>query len=1133
MLKVFSNIKKALWSEGGSSSHNTPANQVTVEGPVLQQHNGNGPNVVGVYNEYKDLKPEKVKQVAVNIFELVGRGDSLAAKGIIETIEITGSIGPDLRACVRALKIISGLSDVSEESDAHSELIRYYCEAGSPDERDVFLSLIIRLRVLLKKQDEAVEIFKAEEVSCQLARCQFFEFLASKEELSREASKSRLSDIEMLAVIKGCFREGNSETALRLAYKVKTTYETYEARIVYYIALAQSLSQDLKDRNYWLIEKKLKDSIEELFEPVISLIQESEGKDRRIFNIAVPLFSYTGSNCEELHELTWQYIEKWESNHPDFAAVLYAHEKSDCSRLEGVIKEAYLLSESQDKRKDFKDRFLGTSEVETEDLLLAIEHLDHSDLADWLEVGGRLSDDIDDCTRTFVSLLLITTIASNQFEIKNEVSDYIELLKTGPDFFVNANPLLTIKIISNLNRLGLYAEACQVLDGVLPQQDPWFSPLVQEYLVALYNSHQFLSFKAMMTKLHDDAEDFGFYWALKAHLQVYENDYVSALNSIDRALAIRKDFTRYLLQKCHIIVKLDRNVAGFLNSIDDSVFNVDDEDSMQLLAFMFHFCDFQKVEGILVNLFLGDPRKTSKVYSGLHFSYTLTKNGDDNIDPKPKNVGHAVQGFSYTHGRRQKKVIVVSGGSYTDSEYLIRADSPIGKALLNLEVGQVDKSFPQDIILHQKLEPYVAALQISCEIRHDLNDGSDAFHMLELPSDKSQLISAMQEHLQRLSVNKKDDMFSSPNIPLLMKGNAISSEEPVRAAVSLFTDPDIIKPIALDKGSFNIPDEFVVDVYTAVYVGLTGLSKAVSKRNFYITEQTRHHLQEFLNTITSDNYMSMGLDRQGRIFRTLKQDVESSYGFLVEGVKLILQSAKVSDSSSILHVDIPQELNVLKGGLDETVFYTILLSYSTSLPWLTIDNLIGGFASGYGVEICSMHALSSELAREVDLDDRVYGLGLHATGCLPLIPLHDDFRDLLLKFDVLSLIVLKDMLKKYSNFINESRELDFVLDAIPVYVSYKLERMGCLEAEALFRAAVSLFNTALRIQISRQTGQTAEYKMAQSIRQSYQKASGANYQPRILKPLYMRFIAGHFLSISIVQQHLREKDHEKLESDDV
>lgn len=1132
MLKVLSNIKKALWSEGDRSSNHAPANQVIVEGPVSQQHTGKGLNVVGVYNEYKDLKPEKIKQVTVNIFELVGRGDSLAAKEIIETIEITGSIGPDLRACVRALKIISGLSDVAEANEVHSELIRYYYEAKNLDERDVFLSLIIRLRVLLENKDEAAEIFKAEVDSGQLARCQFFEFLANQEGLSREASRANLSDIEMLALIKGCFREGDSETALRLAYKVKTTYDTYEAKVAYCIALAQSLSQELKDRSYWLIEKKLKDSIKELFEPIVSLIQESNGKDRRVFNIAVPLLSYTGSNCKRLRELTWQHIEKWESNHPDFAAVLYADEKGDCNRLEGVVKEAYLLSKSQEKRKYFRDNFLGKNEVETEELLLAIEYLDHSDLADWLEVGGRLSDDIDESTKTFVSLLLITTIAGNQFEIKNKLPVYIEFLKAGPDFFVNANPVLTIKVVNNLNRLGLYTEACEVLEGILPQQDPWISPLVQEYLVALYNSHQFLSFKAIMTKLHHDAGGSSFYWALKAHLQVYENDYASALNSIDRALAIRKDFTRYLLQKCHILVKLDSNVAEFLNSIDNSVFNVDDEDSIQLLAFMFHFCDFRKIEGILVSLFLDNPRKASKVYSGLHFGYTLTKNGDDSIDPKPKNVGYAVQGFSYTHGSRRKKVIVVNGGNYTDSEYLLREDSPIGKVLLNLEVGQVDKTFPQDITLLQKLEPYVAALQISCEIRHDLNDGSDAFHMLELPSDKSKLLSAIQEYLQRLSVNKKDDLFSSPNIPLLFKGNVISPEEPVRAAVRLFTDPDIVKPIALDKGIFNIPDEFVLDVYTTVYVALTGFSEAVSKRNFYITEQSRHHLQDFLDAITSDSYMSVGLDRQGRLFRTLKQDIERSHGFLVEGLKLILKSAKVSSSSSILHVDIPQELNVLKGGLDETVFYTILLSYSTGLPWLTIDNLIGGFSSNYGVKIYPMHALSSGFAREVDLDDRVYGLGLHASDCLPLMPLHDDFRDLLLKFDVLSLAVLRDLLKKYSNFINESRELDFILDTIPVYVSYKLEKMGCLEAEALFRAAVSLFNTALWIKISRKTGQTAEYKMALSIRQSYQKASGANYHPRILKPLYMRFIVGHFLNTSFIQQHLREKDHEKLESDD-
>lgn len=1132
MLKVISQLKKALWSEGGHATSHVASNQVTIKEQVSQEHNGNGHNIVGVYNEYKNLTPEKMKQVTIKFFELIGRGDSLGARELIETIESTGSTGKELWTYFSVLKIISGLIDVSESSEVHAELTRYYYGSSSPDERDIFLSLIIRLRFILQKRDEADEIFKAEELPGQLAKCQFYEFLASQEELSREASNNSLSDIELLAITKGFFRVEDAETALKLAQKVKSTYETYEAKIVYYIALAQCLSQDLKERHYWVIEKKLKDSIERLFEPVANLIKECEGRDRRVFNIAIPLLSYTGSDCKELHDLTWYYVAKWENDHSDYAAFLYAHKNGDFSRLEGTIKEAYLLSESKEKLMNFRASFLESREVEIEKVLLAIEYLDRSDIVSWLEVGGGLSNDIDEATRNFVILLLETTIASNQFEIKSDVSGYIKLLKTGDDFFVSANPLITIKIINNLNRLGLHSEACEILDQVLPQRDPWLSPLMQEHLIALYNSHQFLSFKARMTELHNDAGDSSFYWALKAHLQVYENDYVSALNSIERALAIRRDFARYLLQKCHILVRLDKDITGFLNSLDDKILDIDDEDSVQLLAFMFIFCDFQRVEVVLVSFFLDNPIKTSKVYSGLHFGHTLTKKGKDNLNPKPKNVGHAVQGFSYTHGRRRKKVIVVNGGDYPDSEYIIRSDSPIGRALLNLEVGHIDKTFPQDIILHEKLEPYVAALQISCEIRHDLNDGNDAFHMLELPSDKSKLFSAMQEHLQRLSSNKNDDLFSSPDIPLLMKGNAISTHEPVRAAVQLFTDPDIVKPIVVEKSGSNSPEEFVVDIYTAVYVALTGLSDAMSRRSFYITEQTRHHLQEFLEVITSDDYMSMGVDRQGNLFRTLKKDVESNYGFLVSGLELILNSAKVTDVSSILHVDIPQELNVLKGGIDETVFYTILLSNANNLHWLTIDNLIGGYVSGYGVKIYSMHVYSSEFAREVCFDDRVYGLGLHANGCLPLIPLHDDFMDLLLRFDVLSLTVLKDLLNKYSDYIIESRELDFVLDTIPFFVSYKLERIGCLESDVLFRVAVSLLNTALRVQISRKTGQTSEYKMSLSIRQSFQKANKANYQPRILRPLYLRFIFGHFLDINFVQQHLKDKEHEVLNAND-
>lgn len=125
------------------------------------------------------------------------------------------------------------------------------------------------------------------------------------------------------------------------------------------------------------------------------------------------------------------------------------------------------------------------------------------------------------------------------------------------------------------------------------------------------------------------------------------------------------------------------------------------------------------------------------------------------------------------------------------------------------------------------------------------------------------------------------------------------------------------------------------------------------------------------------------------------------------------------------------------------------------------------------------------------------------------------------------------MLKKYSEFVIESGEVDFVLNVIPVFVAYKLERLSCRDTDAIFNVAVRVFNTALWLKISRKTGQTAEQKISLSILQSFQKAYSANYNPRILKPLYLRFVYGHFLDLPTVLQHLREKEHEILKGDDL
>lgn len=1123
MFKGIMRITHSLFGREGGKGYNSAVNENCLSNKYIsQQHTGSGDNVAGNKYELHELMPDDLKEISIELYSDISRGDIHSAKTRINTIESTGRLGKESQPYLQALKLISGLTERSEADLIHPKITRALAESNSSKVKDMFLASLIRLRLMLGDERGAIDAYKNEQDVGILSRCQYFELLANKDELKAVGTEPIGSDVEVLAKVRGLLRVDEFNSALKLSGKANNSYKGHEFEVVYLQALCKKIDLDVKGRSFWFVEKRLKDQILLLSDNICKLIVKIDGRDKRLFDLAVPILYYSASASQQLKKICWRYIDNWKEEFPEFSAFLYATENQDYSFLEGDMEQSFLLGASESKRNELKRKVLSADVLDVVDVLLAIEYLDSS-VADKLIEKNTPIDNDDESNKKFVRLLLVAASSDDQ-RLRNKknipilIQDFFDY---GGDF-KQVNPFLIINLVRNLHRHELNSEICECLKGFIALNDPWLSPIVREYLVALYNSSQYGSFLALMSDLYNDAQDSSFYWSLKSHYEANKGEFDKALDSINSAIHLEPNVTRFLLQKAKVLLSRGDNIGGFLDGIDTSVISIDDDDSIQLLALMYHFVKFSKVEGAVVDLFLRDPVKSSRVISGLHLGFSMSNRTAKQFVPASRNVGSAIVGLSYNKGNESNKAIVVDGDIYPSNQYVLKASSGLATKLMALNEGDIDKSGVEDLVLHSKIPPYVAAFQISCEIRQEMNDGSDAFFMLQAPEDSAEFVDFIENNLRRLAPSKSEDIFTDSNIPLLIKGNAINSQGVCKSALELFLDPSISKLILPVEAPVQESHEYIADVYTIIYACLTGLTKSFCKQNIKHTKETNRVLKEFRDTITSPEYMTLGLSDSGNLIRALGEDIRRDFKDFIEGLDEVLISLELVEDAKILEVDLPQDLNVLKGAIDDTVVHTIMACNSYNVSWLTIDNAISGFVSSYGVDAYPMHILASKLSREEKLEKRLNGLKWHVFADLPFPVHNEDFIDLIFDFKATSLTVLRKILVKHKDSILANSGLMSSLDAMPIYIVFKLQEKRSAE---VVKCAVSLLNEVLRLQISIRNGYPAEYNIAMSIRQSSFKAHKSMFDMKKLIPYYESFIFGHFLNRQAVVEYFQEKQN--------
>ena len=95
-----------------------------------------------------------------------------------------------------------------------------------------------------------------------------------------------------------------------------------------------------------------------------------------------------------------------------------------------------------------------------------------------------------------------------------------------------------------------------------------------------------------------------------------------------------------------------------------------------------------------------------------------------------------------------------------------------------MTVGENNTFSNQEIILHERLPPFIAAFRVATELRQKINDGTDCFYAFQMPDDPDQMIATLKKKLNH-DTEREDMILKEERIPIMTKGVHLYENSPL------------------------------------------------------------------------------------------------------------------------------------------------------------------------------------------------------------------------------------------------------------------------------------------------------------------------------------------------------------------
>lgn len=1094
---------------------------------INQIHSGVGHNVGRDQHlhVYSTLAPADIRGQVDLVLDRIRENDHAQADMALTVLKSGTALNSESRAVLDMLSVHLGLSRGKELEGAHKLLIKHLGSLQNDIAKDLCFAVLVRFECRFGRENDAKKRCERQEDLGVYAREVFYELVLSAEGLS-EVFRERELDLtegEITGVVNGALRLDALDLAALALTRLESDYPSSNCAVLKLYLRALALNPVLIKGQYWCSNKRINNELIAVAQECSDLISAGKGEDARLFNVAIPVLSYLLYSHESLLKACWKYKDKVEEVNKEFAAELYLRVVGDYSKFTGVRLELHESENDENKKRLVLARILPLLRISVEELPLLLALSSKDQLGLWFANGGVCTSDELIEVDSANLLIAISLYVEGDHEAKERVRSQAEKfynrhvggLAGLSQFFID-------NVTSSFFEIGFSDLACNYLEVMLPKKDFWFSPLFSTYVNSLLSALRKKTLLEVLNSIDKDDWTEGV-WIIKANLDLSLGNYLEAFVSVKSALKI--DFNN--IEFWCFAFRLTRDCKNLLDDplfidLPEELFSKLSIHGLQLLHELVRINRFKYVEAVLIKWFVSSPHANAKPISDFYYG-TLLALPFGSMANVSETSGDVIAAVEYTSGRDSYTRLVVSG-EQASNEFCINSNSSLAKELLDRSPGEVFHNGMNEVVLVERLMPYVAVLRMATEIRLRQNDGADIFYKLETPSAPEELLPFMEATLRRQEMQSTSFGFDSDvNIPICMKGFKRFPNEPVKAAIQQFSHKDAYRHSILAIGDEE-PKCISIDIYTICYISLIGFSSVLLNRFdcVYVSSSTKKALEDWLATVSDERYLTLALAPNGRLIRTTSADIKNSDQTFFEGMRAFSERVKILKP---VIFDVPSEIMMVREFIDATVFSTMHLSLENDVSWFCIDNQIGALYKTSGGRVVNAQRLLIELGVNESYESRKIGFQMYAQGTVPYVCTWRDFHLMAMSSDHLSANILAKILRLENSFDltnpeNYTRLAGVVAQSILNSLSFEGNNIySHIYNETEVCSSSSVVNAAL-YKVLRHAEKGAEDKFADFYLTVLELFQNSSLLRELVEMLFVRFMKENFLDPAIVADSL-------------
>ncbi|BBN63143.1 GapS6b family protein [Pseudomonas sp. KUIN-1] len=1093
---------------------------------IEQNHSGSGDNVRDkIFITIKALAPDNFIKPMEMVFESLRKKDRERAKIQMSILKSMAHQDQETDALLDAISIYGELVESGGQGSAWGTVFRIASAAVNPIVKDVCLAAMLRLSSKTEKEVEARKHYASQSEHGPYAKEAFLSFFADQVELEAASQEFVLAEGEMTGIVEGAFRLQMTDIAVRIGGRLLEEYPSYNAKVLRVLASAMDLNYALCERHLWLCTPDVKQRLDILTIEVVDLLERSNGADLRLYDMACPILNcYQGAVPSALLDALKKYCDFLEPVHSETFAQIKALGGDD-SGLTKWQRDLHAAQQSPKERNAWCSSFLAASSHTVDQLIPFIHLATPAQITEWLTGDIKVSE-ISEKEISFARLFASSFRAAEQNDdllqrgfLAKEVQDFAA--KWGNELGDIA-PGRIFELAEKLFFANLPDKALIFTSELIGQQALWPSGFVVTHLRCLLEAQQFKTFDDVLARVtgFESSVSLMNLCSLKDEKM---GDVSSALKISDQMIELAPRSSYCWYRGCYLRDKYSslEEQRAFHARVSDLLLLDHSREAAAILFFMARAGNFKRAEAKWVDWFIQNPQELAIDFVDFYFG--LSMGGQTNISISP-TMPQCLAALQFTQGGVRRTKLIVED-HLAVSECTLKGSSQLGQLLLN---SVADERFDLGLvtyIVEERIPPYIACMRMAMELRHIHNDGSDIFAMMETPSDPADLVPFLEEKLGRGN-QERSKLRAIKDIPLFMRGHGLYSDNAFKAALNCWTDICIPKSLLYANGNEE-PYSVVLDAYSISYLAVTDLAQGFLDLGikFILPSATKIGLSEWIEQISHESFMMMGVTDTGKLYRTTASDIRSRNGHVLRALNLILHNSSVGHPGP--H-NAPLEVYSIRDAVDRTVYDAMELSSTNNIPWLCMDAVFAALhgtsgrpiVNAYSVVIKAMASASS------DFDHKRHGLLLYAIGSLPLPLSYAELQGLAEESNYLAGFILLKIIQNHGRQIFVvNKQPYFLLDLISAHLRGRYFSKD--DHSAIYPAytpatsySSHVFNHGMALFLSAYDKGTREYRFAAALGYLCLPIAAFQYLTQYIIGFFIQFAQGHFIDLDAVKEHL-------------